>query len=79
MLNGRRRTRANLAEAARWSVRTLTRLLAISPNLDRYDRATIRAVVGALDPAKNPRLRPCAHRMTKNSNQSGRDSWRGSI
>jgi hypothetical protein len=50
-----------LAEAVAWAVRTLERFLEVG-NLDKWDRATVRSVIGALDPRLNPRLRPPAGR-----------------
>jgi hypothetical protein len=52
---------AALREAVGWSLQILRRLLAIG-RLDRYDAATVRSVIGALDPRLNPRLRKTRRR-----------------
>jgi hypothetical protein len=46
-----------LFEAVEWSLGILRRLVKLG-RLDKHDVATVKAVIGALDPRKNPRLRP---------------------
>jgi hypothetical protein len=58
----------SLTEATAWSVKILTRLIEVG-KLDRYDKATVKAVIGALDPRLNPRLRPLVTKVTARSSR----------